>query len=67
MASALSPSLQLSSGLSCAPLPATLRHQAQRLQGLPRPEHGEGQVAGFSKTQKGKDKAGFVSVLVKNK
>lgn len=46
---------QLSSGLSRRPLPASLRHQAQRLQGLPRPEHREGEVAAVFKIQKGKD------------
>lgn len=45
---------QFSSGVRRAPLPASLRHQAERLQGVPRSEHREGEVAGFLKDEKGK-------------
>lgn len=44
---------QLSSGVGRAPLPASLRHQAERLQGLPRTQHREGEVADVPQDQEG--------------
>lgn len=47
------PRPQLSSGVGRGPLPASLRHQAERLQGLPRTEHREGEVAGIPQDEEG--------------
>lgn len=47
------PPPQLSSGMGRGPLPASLRHQAERLEGLPRIEHREGEVAGVPQDKEG--------------
>lgn len=52
---------QLSSGVGCAPLPASLWDQAERLQGLPWLEHRKGEVARFPQDEKGKHGGCYVA------
>lgn len=56
---------QLSSGVGRAPLPASLRHQAERLQGLPRTRHREGEVACVPQDEEGSTR--FTMFLISTK